>query len=68
MTEPTSKVVVHRVQCAAITRGCLNSLMWESRSREIDEAGHHLLALNGWHLDHDRWVCGNHESAEAVQS
>jgi hypothetical protein len=20
-----------------------------------------LLAMNGWHLDHGRWVCGNHQ-------
>lgn len=52
---------VHRIQCAASSRGCMSSLVIESRTKDLDEKGRRLLNLNGWWLDHGRWVCGNHE-------
>jgi hypothetical protein len=60
-----------RMQCAAITNGCMAFLVipvphgfdpsWidgylPQKPRVAD-----LLHMNGWHLDHGRWVCGAHE-------
>ncbi len=54
--------VYHRVQCAIITRGCTSALVWSDTysGDEISEYGKDLLRLNGWRLDHERWICGNH--------
>jgi hypothetical protein len=58
---------VGRLQCAAITNGCMNSLTFPlGKNADVETAIQRdpvasMLALNGWHLDHGRWVCGNHE-------
>jgi hypothetical protein len=54
----------HRVQCAAITRGCLNSLAWEDNLGDAQYVNERLLTLNGWRKDHGRWICGNHPQAK----
>lgn len=56
-----------RFQCAAITRGCMAFLVMpcspqadlEHLDPEAPEDRHilDLLAMNGWRLDHGRWVC-----------
>ena len=53
--------MVHRVQCAAVLRGCKSMLMWEDDRETLDEG---TLALNGWHLNYGKWVCGAHERLE----
>lgn len=54
---------VHRVQCAAITKGCLSALVWEGAGDGINR---HTLELNGWRLDHGKWVCGHHDKPNEV--
>lgn len=56
-----------RLQCAAITRGCMNFLIFEVppgfdlNDLNAEYGPGRILGLNGWHLDHGRWVCGAHE-------
>ena len=52
--------IVHRVQCAAITRGCLGAFTWEDSDQEVSDRARRLLAANGWRLDHGHWICGLH--------
>jgi len=62
--EPTA---VYRLQCAAITNGCPNAINWPAPASLGMEAAilraADLLAVNGWHTDHGRWVCGDHPKA-----
>lgn len=51
-------IVIHHVQCACITTGCMSALVFENHS--TDALDHRLLRLNGWRLDHGRWICGQH--------
>jgi hypothetical protein len=65
-----TRAAMCRIQCAAITRGCTASLTFDAPPgvdayrlvREVPEDRRvgDLLTLNGWRLDHGRWVCGNH--------
>jgi len=55
---------LHRIQCAAITRGCLSAIVWDDAAvvGVGEQTGmERLLSLNGWHLNYGEWVCGNHE-------
>ncbi len=68
-------LVTYRLQCAAITRGCMNWLAWEGEPNvdvyHLDELvwpdrrTARFLRLNGWRLDHGRYVCGHHDGAQA---
>ena len=59
----------HRAQCAAISRGCFNFLIWEDDNSDPQHADEFLLTLNGWRKDHGRWICGNHpQSARVVRA
>lgn len=58
------------LRCAAITNGCMSFLViplrpafTASAARAINQDAQalELLRLNGWHVDHGRWVCGLHE-------
>lgn len=53
-----AELFVHRIQCAAITNGCMSVLLWEDH---LAYPNVRQLELNGWWLDHGRWVCANHE-------
>jgi hypothetical protein len=57
-----SEQVVHRMQCAAVVNGCLSVLVWEDRNASENLRAEDLrrLELNGWRLDHGKWVCGAH--------
>lgn len=56
--------VLHRFQCAAVANGCTSALVYESQSREIDDAARRFLVANGWRRAAlGRWVCGSHEGA-----
>lgn len=64
MTEDDARL---RIQCAAITNGCMNAIVLPvprgfdiSRPDAEPPRYAHLLAMNGWHLDHGRWACGAH--------
>ena len=59
------------LRCAALTNGCPSFL---AVPLAAPVAGHglaaalnrdgralELLRMNGWHVDHGRWVCGQHE-------
>ena len=67
------------VTCAAITNGCVAWLVLDvpgdARNIDIDHldskvpedacvAG--MLATNGWHQDHGRWVCAAHPVRQEV--
>jgi hypothetical protein len=56
------RTMAHRVQCAAITRGCTSALTWEDHSTDVDER---FLRRNGWRLDHGQWICGDHDATPA---
>ena len=68
--ERESHLVTYRLQCAAITNGCMNWLAWEGEPNvDIDHLDElvwpdrrtaSLLRLNGWRPDHGRWICGHH--------
>jgi hypothetical protein len=59
------------LRCAAITNGCTSFLAVPGRlasasasvAQAVNRDGRalELLRLNGWHVDHGRWVCGLHE-------
>jgi len=57
-----------RVQCAAITNGCASALVLplppgyvgRPDDNHLPADIRHLLEINDWHMDHGRWVCGNH--------
>lgn len=53
----------HRHQCACIGNGCMSALVLESPQPGWDEHSERALTLNGWRLDHGRWICGNHGDA-----
>jgi hypothetical protein len=53
--------MVHHQQCAAITNGCMSALVWESDVTFVDSYAERFLTLNGWWVDHGKWVCGLHE-------
>ena len=53
-----SKTVVHRFQCALIFKGCETAVILPDMPQEDLDA---LLKLNGWWLDHSKWVCHLHE-------
>jgi hypothetical protein len=71
--EHAARLMTYRVQCAAITSGCPNWLAWEGEPNvDIyqldklvwpDRRAARLLDLNGWRLDHGRWICGHHAPA-----
>jgi hypothetical protein len=60
-----------RLQCAAIANGCTSFLAFPlaaaAGTRNLpaavnrDHRALELLRVNGWHVDHGRWVCGLHE-------
>lgn len=65
---------LRRVQCAAITNGCLSALIWETDTPSsradapMTQADLRHLELNGWRLDHGAWVCGlEHRKPGAVR-
>jgi hypothetical protein len=59
-----------RLQCAAITRGCMSALVFPvgqnvdvhhlDMAVAVDRRAAALLVMNGWWLDHGQWVCGHH--------
>lgn len=63
-------IAAYRLQCAAITRGCTAFIAFEGEPNIdvdhldplvwADRRAANLLALNGWRLDHGRWICGAH--------
>lgn len=65
-------LVTYRLQCAAITNGCTSAIAFEGeRNIDVDHLdplvwadrrAARLLALNGWRIDHGRWICGQHET------
>lgn len=63
---------LHRITCAAKTRGCPNALIWKDHCSFIDDkalpdAGLDLLQLNGWRLDRGQWICPVHSrQAETI--
>lgn len=69
-------LVTYRIQCAAFPNGCLNWLAWEGepnadiyRLDELvwaDRRTARLLSLNGWRLDHGRWICGHHGESSGL--
>lgn len=63
--------------CAAISSGCPSRLTLPVADRNVDPA--HLdqavpedagllglLAANGWHVDHGKWVCALHERKDCT--
>jgi hypothetical protein len=56
-----------RIQCAAITRGCMSFLIFEVPpgfnldNLDADTGPGRILGMNGWHRDHGRWVCAAHK-------
>lgn len=71
-------IALYRLQCAAITNGCTSFLAFEGeRNIDVDHLdplvwadrrAARLLALNGWHVDHGRWVCGAHPASSSAPS
>lgn len=68
--EAEQGICLYRLQCAAITNGCTSALVFEGEPSIAldhldplvwsDRRAARLLALNGWHVDHGRWICGAH--------
>jgi len=67
----TTEQELARLQCAAITNGCMSFLAFPlsvstgafdlPTAVNRDHRALELLSLNGWHVDPGRWVCGLHE-------
>lgn len=48
---------IHTHLCAVYVNGCESRILMESNSPAVDEK---FLRLNGWKLNHGRWVCDKH--------
>lgn len=69
--EAEQGIRLYRLQCAAITNGCTSFLAFEGGPNiDVDQLdplvwsdrrAAALLAMNGWRIDHGRWVCGQHD-------
>lgn len=69
-------LVIYRIQCACITRGCFSAIAIDGPSGiELDDLDWQvpedrrvgqLLRASDWWRDHGKWVCGNHSATTAA--